>query len=1362
MNRDDHAPFIKALCIAFLVGVLSLAGRGISSALSAEEPKGLENVLEKILLFDSGEENPHLRKAEKLLLALKNTADRSEMLQLMALALEAILEGLSEVLPYDPDNEQALKLQRFLLDISKEKGLAEMSDKIRPKYDALLTSSESGQCETTEQLAKEMLSSMPEFNYVRIVLGDCYFHNKDWNTALKHYAEAAEKDPNYARAYTRMAECYSHLGREKEALSHYIQSVILNPGSNALIESLKTYAYAHSYKVLLHRVPRMARVLFTPEGEMRIAIKAIPQMTKEAAASWLAFGLKKYLLYRDYFRQHPGEALTPSFTIEQQAFGSLLNIWEEFKSANPQIQDNDLDFLRQLRKESLLDAFIYVRYFRPEFDEFYFQWRQTHTWEVQALFEKYLVVVDPYQVKFYEGREFLADSRYEEAFQAFQEAAQGFIESEDPGIRKLLAESLTYMGRSARILGRTEDALFYHKAAREFMKKIAYQEGEAKVLNSLGITFVAMGRFDEALESFQESLRISRNRRDLGAEIAALTNMGDLHLAWGDLDNAYAVLQEAMKKSLNTREKSGLGTTYTNLGSVASAQGNYKQAMDFYEKGLLLAQAQRDVRLETTILSNIGMLLMNIGQTSKAKTYFEKALSNARQVKDKEAEATILSNLGALSYQIGDIRTAISYQFTSYYIVKEIKNRYREAISLINLGGLTSELQDKATALQYWKEALRIAHDLKHRDLESNLMNNLAASMEDEEERLKYFQRALNLTSRKELTPTQDNPYPTPKRGELLLPGDHVRVILSNKGSALYLLASKFRKNGDISQETKYLKSALDSLKLAVVLTEEMRQTIEQEKYKISFLGGRLAPYEYIIEVLLRLDELEKGKGWDREAFHYSERSKSRAFVDLLNESRAKKFAGIPEEALRKGKEYELKIGVLELELVKELDAARREKLQQQLDQLTRKYEEFKEELKAKYPKYAEMKYPEPVEIDDIQGLLDDGTAVIEYFVGGDFAAYWVITKKNVKVYRISKISEVLEKINSYRQMITDPNRPFGQESYRIGNELYSQLISAAEEDLKGIRQLIIIPDGELYKLPFQTLIMTFEDRKPHYLTQKFIISYIQSGSVLKYVKKYAKTKGHPAQILAMGRPIYGWQEVSEEKVHTTEEEAIQLAKRGEINADTYRLLDYYLGKRFLVDLPETEKEVDRIGEILKSKKYIFKKETATEDRIKEYSRNSILKDFKYIHFAAHGIMSDIAPALSAVALTRDKQEDGFLTVGEVYGLELDSDLVTLSACELGLGRREKGEGVIGLTRAFMYAGTPSVVVSLWKVADKSTMMLMEKFYSNLDNGMSKDRALQKAQLDLMKEIIRTESGKEYSGAHPFFWAPFVLYGAQL
>jgi CHAT domain-containing protein len=115
--------------------------------------------------------------------------------------------------------------------------------------------------------------------------------------------------------------------------------------------------------------------------------------------------------------------------------------------------------------------------------------------------------------------------------------------------------------------------------------------------------------------------------------------------------------------------------------------------------------------------------------------------------------------------------------------------------------------------------------------------------------------------------------------------------------------------------------------------------------------------------------------------------------------------------------------------------------------------------------------------------------------------------------------------------------------------------------------------------------------------------------------------------------------------------------------------------------------------------------------------------------------------------------------VGEVYGLELDSDLVVLSACELGLGKREKGEGVIGLTRAFMYAGTPSVVVSLWKVADQATMMLMEKFYSNMDKGMGKDQALQKAQLDLMQENFRTESGKEYSCAHPFFWAPFVLYG---
>jgi CHAT domain-containing protein len=234
-----------------------------------------------------------------------------------------------------------------------------------------------------------------------------------------------------------------------------------------------------------------------------------------------------------------------------------------------------------------------------------------------------------------------------------------------------------------------------------------------------------------------------------------------------------------------------------------------------------------------------------------------------------------------------------------------------------------------------------------------------------------------------------------------------------------------------------------------------------------------------------------------------------------------------------------------------------------------------------------------------------------------------------------------------------------------------------------------------------------------------------------------------------MGRPLYGGVEVSKKEIKPKTEEfekAIQLVKRSpelKVDDDIKRI---FFDPSTWQDLKATEKEVDNICSILKANpKYVFKFAGASEDRIKEYSAKGRLKDF-----ACHGKAIDEPSSLSCLILTQDKDpdEDGFLTVGEVYGLELDCDLVTLSACELALGGMKRGEGVIGLTRAFMYAGAPSVIASLWSVADEPTAELMIKMYDKLDKGLDKDKSLQNAQVELMKTY-----------QDPFFWAPFVLYG---
>ena len=357
----------------------------LAPALVAQDA-GAESRLREIIVLDDGKGNEHLKKAEELFLDAESGLDRAEQMRLTQDAFRETLLGLRQVLPRDGDNEQALRLRRHVLDPKRDKGQAKVVARLGGDYLEFLKASDTGDCETAAKLAAKILDAVPEFTYAYIVLGDAFFHNRDYKTALKHYEAAAKEDADYPLAYTRMAECYDHLGRPEQALSHYIQSVVIYPGSGALIRSLETYAYGHDYRVLLNRVPRLARVLLDNEGRLKVAVQPIDNA--DVAAAWLAFGLDKFVRLVDHLKRNPGQPFVSSFDGERSAFDALLRCWSKAKAENPRLEDKDLDFLTELKKNGLLDAFIYVRYFRPEFEESYAEWRKTHAPEVRAVIRK--------------------------------------------------------------------------------------------------------------------------------------------------------------------------------------------------------------------------------------------------------------------------------------------------------------------------------------------------------------------------------------------------------------------------------------------------------------------------------------------------------------------------------------------------------------------------------------------------------------------------------------------------------------------------------------------------------------------------------------------------------------------------------------------------------------------------------------------------------------------------------------------------------------------------------------------------------------------------------------------------------------
>jgi CHAT domain-containing protein len=370
-----------------------------------------------------------------------------------------------------------------------------------------------------------------------------------------------------------------------------------------------------------------------------------------------------------------------------------------------------------------------------------------------------------------------------------------------------------------------------------------------------------------------------------------------------------------------------------------------------------------------------------------------------------------------------------------------------------------------------------------------------------------------------------------------------------------------------------------------------------------------------------------------------------------------------------------------------------------------------------------------PLKASEIQALLDGDTVLLEYFMGQDNRFIFVVTPKKVLAVLLKvDSSRLFEKIKEFRARAVEGitlDRLFSKAYEKPLLDLYEVLIQPIEEEIFNKKNLVIVPHGMLHYLPFQALL----SKEGKYLLESFNISYLPSASVLKYAR--AKNKGNRVDLFAVGNSATG-----------------------------------------LSPLPAAEVEVKEVSAIFE-KKLVLTGQQATKISVKSQA-----PQYDMILLSTHGEMIESNPLKSNLRFTPSENDDGKLTVNEIFDMEIKANLVTLSACETGLVRGEggdfpQGDDLVGLSRAFIHAGAPSVVASLWKVSDDSTVELMRAFYRNL-KSMSKSEALRKAQLDLMKSSIRFHVERGSGGitqsinyqpdmsiecSHPYFWAPFILLG---
>jgi CHAT domain-containing protein len=534
-------------------------------------------------------------------------------------------------------------------------------------------------------------------------------------------------------------------------------------------------------------------------------------------------------------------------------------------------------------------------------------------------------------------------------------------------------------------------------------------------------------------------------------------------------------------------------------------------------------------------------------------------------------------------------------------------------------------------------------------------------------------------------------------------------------------------------------EEALEHYQTAIRGIERLRTAaLNTDEGRASILAASRATYAETADLLYDLHREE-------EALATAERGRARAFLDMLAESRVGVINELSPEERRREDAILARISAAQKQLWKDNSADEKRKLEPELHAAEEALEALHLEVRRNNPRYASVQYPEPVSVHEIRSrLLSDRTALIEYLLGEKRSLVWVVTKGNLRTAVLPPRKDIEEQVAAYRKLLTERASVLtihqsAEEISRYGAKLYGSIFQPIAAAVAPSRTLVIVPDGSLDYLPFEALV----DGSPHngqptYLAEKFAAVYGPSASALVMVQEMNHEPVAPSKgLLAFGDPVI-----------TAATQMTALATRsGEVQP-----MEDYAERGFSVArLPYTRDEVLAISKLFPAdQRRVYLGAEAREETVKSEK----LDAFRYIHFATHGFLDETKPDRSGILLSRASQssEDGILRMGEIMRLRMNADLVTLSACSTGLGKLVNGEGILGITRTFFYAGARNVAMTLWNVNDSATATLMTSFYQHLNRGVAKSEALRQAKLHLLH-------GSEPLWHHPYFWAAFVIEG---
>jgi CHAT domain-containing protein len=861
-------------------------------------------------------------------------------------------------------------------------------------------------------------------------------------------------------------------------------------------------------------------------------------------------------------------------------------------------------------------------------------------------------------------------------------------------------------------------------------------------------------KWREIIANFEEALTLWRRLGDRQGELRTLIRLGGALISTGDAQTALKYYQEAFPIARALGDRNQEANLSLGLGGVYSRQGKPQQALEAYDQAKQAFASMSRREGEADAIIRIAVVHQSLRDYRKSLEYYEQALRTYSSLKLVSGQCYALYYIGNAYNSLEQYRQAQDYLNQAIAMGRKHRLLHCEGNALRDLGYVNINLREREKALESFNEGIKVCRAVGNRVCEAVALRGIGVVYQlsgENEKALDYIGQALN---------------------KFRLSGERSREAV-----ALNQMA-------EVNQELGKLAEACQQVEQSLDIMESVRADVVSQQLRESFFALAQSRFSLYIDLLMQLHQKYPAEGYDAKALMANERARARGLLDLLAESGADLRRGVPPELIEIERSLQRQINAKAAARAGLLDndgaEARASSLDKEISELTSRYHEVTARIRAASPNYAALTQAQPVSAADIQRqLLDENTVLLEFALGGKRSWLWAVTRQSLESYSLPPEKEVeAASRNVYELLISrqpkkdlteserqrrviEADAGFVTEISTLSRMLLGPIASRLSREWKD-KRLVIVAPGALEYLPFAALTLPSEDSYRPLIASHEVVN-LPSASVLAALRRETAGRRPAERTLAViADPVF---ELNDPRALAAKrkgsrdnlvasvqpEDVIPAASALTADSDLARAAESFNRAGFS-RLPFSREEAETIADLV-PKRSLLKATDFQASRT--MAASGALASYRIVHFATHGLINGEHPELSGLVLSlvdeNGKPQDGFLRMHEIFNLRLPADLIVLSACQTALGKEVKGEGLVGLTRGFMYAGAERVAASLWQVDDEATSQLMRRFY----RGMLKENLRPAAAL----RAAQIEMSKSSRWSPPYYWAGFVIQG---